>query len=62
MYTALIKIAVSIVWQGTTVLLMRGQILQLVAGGSLETAIGTGNITNVTAQGGNIQGMLGTSN
>jgi hypothetical protein len=62
MYTALIKVAVSVVWEGVTTLFARGTILRVVAGSALETAIGTANITNVTTQGEWVQGVLATSN
>jgi hypothetical protein len=62
MYTALIKTAVSITWEGVSVLLARGTILIVNAGSALETAIGTGNITNVSSLGPYVGGLLATSN
>ena len=50
MYTALVLNDVVITWDHTQTVIPAGTVLTLLSGGALETAIGTGNLQDISGQ------------
>jgi hypothetical protein len=49
MYTAVVVADTTITWDTDTFVLKKGAVLDLMSGGALETAIGTGNLSALPA-------------